>query len=212
DPLLLDFETQQQLIALGISSPVTRETAGARYHLELSRQLADFLAAPLQRCGGLISLPDVYCLFNRARGTELVSPDDLLQAAKLFARAGVTALRLRTLRSGVLVIQGPQHSEEQVCAKIAQLTTPSQPPASPAGPNSPSSSPQPQRPSPLPLGPGLTAGDLALALGGVTVTIAAEHLLTAEARGVVCRDDGPEGLRFYRNFFLQDSLDVRTVV
>lgn len=28
DPLLLDLETQQQLIALGISSPVTRETAG----------------------------------------------------------------------------------------------------------------------------------------------------------------------------------------
>ncbi|KXZ51477.1 hypothetical protein GPECTOR_12g440 [Gonium pectorale] len=80
DPLLLDAETQQQLIALGISSPVTRETAGARYHIELSRQLADFLAAPLQRCGGLMSLPDVYCLFNRARGTELVSPDDLLQA------------------------------------------------------------------------------------------------------------------------------------
>ena len=27
-------------------------------------------------------LPDVYCLFNRARGTELVSPDDLLAAAQ----------------------------------------------------------------------------------------------------------------------------------
>lgn len=52
---------------------------GARYHTELSRQLADFLEGPLARCGGMISLPDVYCLFNRARGTELVSPDDLLQ-------------------------------------------------------------------------------------------------------------------------------------
>lgn len=28
DPLLIDLDTQQQLIALGISSPVTRETAG----------------------------------------------------------------------------------------------------------------------------------------------------------------------------------------
>jgi len=26
-----------------------------------------------------MALPDVYCLFNRARGTELISPDDLLQ-------------------------------------------------------------------------------------------------------------------------------------
>jgi ESCRT-II complex subunit VPS36 len=27
-------------------------------------------------------------------------------------------------------------------------------------------------------------------------------LLTAELKGFLCRDDGPEGLRFYRNFFL----------
>lgn len=42
-------------------------------------QLADFLRAPLESAGGMMTLPDVFCLFNRARGTELVSPDDLLQ-------------------------------------------------------------------------------------------------------------------------------------
>jgi EAP30/Vps36 family len=42
-------------------------------------QLADFLRVPLERAGGMMTLPDVYCLFNRARGTELISPDDLLQ-------------------------------------------------------------------------------------------------------------------------------------
>ena len=52
--------------------------------MELSRQLADFLAKPLQQSGGIMTLPDVYCLYNRARGTELVSPDDLLQAIKMF--------------------------------------------------------------------------------------------------------------------------------
>lgn len=31
----------------------------------------------------MITLSDVYCLYNRARGTELVSPDDLLEAAQL---------------------------------------------------------------------------------------------------------------------------------
>ncbi|GIL46197.1 hypothetical protein Vafri_3243, partial [Volvox africanus] len=216
DPLLMDLETQQELIALGISSPVTRETAGARYHIELSRQLADFLATPLQRVGGLMSLPDVYCLFNRARGTELVSPDDLLQAAKLFTRAGVQGLRLHPLSSGVLVIQGPQHSEEQVCSKIAQLTTPPPSPtvkASPVGANV-----FDERPAsgsghlPPLLGPGLSASDVALALGGISVAIAAEHLLMAEARGIVCRDDGPEGLRFYRNFFRQDRLGSTAVM
>ena len=46
-------------------------------------QLADFLRVPLERAGGMMTLPDVYCLFNRARGTELVSPDDLLQVMPL---------------------------------------------------------------------------------------------------------------------------------
>lgn len=61
--------------------------AGARFHLELARQLADFLAAePLRRAGGLLPLTDVYCLFNRARGTELVSPEDLLAAVKMLEK------------------------------------------------------------------------------------------------------------------------------
>lgn len=38
----------------------------------------------MQRTGGIMPLPDVYCLYNRARGTELISPDDLLSAVRLF--------------------------------------------------------------------------------------------------------------------------------
>ena len=53
-------------------------------------------------------------------------------------------------------------------------------------------------------GPGsltaLTASDVASALT-IPLPIASEHLLTAENRGVLCRDDGPEGLRFFHNFF-----------
>jgi ESCRT-II complex subunit VPS36 len=88
EQLLLDSETQLQLIAMGITSPVTRASAGVRYHQELARQLADFLSGPLARAGGVMLLPDVYCLFNRARGTELVSPDDLLQACDAFTQVG----------------------------------------------------------------------------------------------------------------------------
>lgn len=52
-------------------------------------QLADFLRVPLERAGGMMTLPDVYCLFNRARGTELVSPDDLLQVLLCSAEQSV---------------------------------------------------------------------------------------------------------------------------
>jgi hypothetical protein len=41
-------------------------------------------AADTIETGGMMALTDVYCLFNRARGTELVSPHDLLHACELF--------------------------------------------------------------------------------------------------------------------------------
>ena len=50
------------------------------------------------------------------------------------------------------------------------------------------------------LGAPLTASDVAAALA-VPLAVAGEHLAAAEARGTLCRDDGPEGLRFFRNFF-----------
>jgi len=93
-------QMRSYLIELGISSPVTRffflsaaeerekggsvstgemngycrESAGSVYHEELSRQLAEFLDKALKREGGMITLPDLYCIFNRARGTGNARP------------------------------------------------------------------------------------------------------------------------------------------
>lgn len=52
------------------------------------------------------------------------------------------------------------------------------------------------------LGPSLSSSDAAAALS-VPLAIALQHLHTAEVAGVLCRDDGPEGLTFYRNFFVE---------
>ena len=55
------------------------------FHQQLARQLADFLLdhGRLQRMGRMATLADVYGIFNRARGTELVSPDDFLRAVEM---------------------------------------------------------------------------------------------------------------------------------
>lgn len=182
-------DTQLQLIAMGITSPVTKASAGSRYQHELSRQLADFLAVPLSRAGGVLLLPDVYCLFNRARGTELVSPDDLVQACLAFQEVGLP-LRLCKFPSGVIMVQGSQFSDTQLCKNIAQLlqTTPADQGAM-------------YNAAVVPLlGPSLTASTVSAALS-LPLTLAREALLVAEAAGVLCRDDGPEGLRFFRNFY-----------
>lgn len=84
-------EMQDWLLSVGIASPVTKESAGALYHQQLARQLADFVKLPLEKAGGMIALVDVYCLFNRARGTELISPEDLLQACAIWEKLDVYA-------------------------------------------------------------------------------------------------------------------------
>lgn len=45
-----------------------RDTAGAVFHKELARELVEFILPIVEREGGTMSLMDVYCVFNRARG------------------------------------------------------------------------------------------------------------------------------------------------
>jgi len=97
-------EFKSMLISMGISSPVTKENAGSEYHNQLSRQLADWLPQILDKNGGMIALTDLYCFFNRARGTSLISPEDLHRACLLFEKLNLP-VKLRRFDSGVLVVQ-----------------------------------------------------------------------------------------------------------
>ena len=168
-------QAQELLLTMGIASPVTKGAAGALYHQQLARQLADFLEGPLRANKGTLALQDVYCLYNRARGTELVSPEDLLKAAQLLEGLGLP-LRLGTLQpSGALVIQSAEHSDDAVCAKVLQV-------AAEAASH------------------GVGRTEVAAALD-VSLTLAQSYLEMSERNGLLCRDEGPEGLRFFENFF-----------
>merc|ERR1719384_1502893 len=57
-------EFDSMLHGMGIVSPVTKSAAGNEYHTLLARQLVDFLVKPLKRCGGMMTLTDIYC-FSR---------------------------------------------------------------------------------------------------------------------------------------------------
>ncbi|KAI3373691.1 hypothetical protein L3Q82_022278, partial [Scortum barcoo] len=118
------------LLSMGIANPVTREThgSGTHYHFQLAKQLGDILQAPLEERGGMMALTEVYCLVNRARGMELLSPEDLVNACKMFEslKAPVEVslsfvclliyLALRVFDSGVMVVQLQSHSEEEMIA------------------------------------------------------------------------------------------------
>ncbi|XP_018967143.1 vacuolar protein-sorting-associated protein 36 [Cyprinus carpio] len=162
------------LLSMGIANPVTREThgSGTQYHIQLAKQLGDMLQAPLEERGGMMALTEVYCLVNRARGMELLSPDDLVNACKMFESLKLP-LRLRVFDSGVMVVQLQSHSEEEMIASALDNV-------SDKG--------------------SLTAEEFAKLLG-LSVLLAKERLLLAEKMGHLCRDDSVEGLRFYPNLF-----------
>uniref|UniRef100_A0A1A8D566 Vacuolar protein-sorting-associated protein 36 n=2 Tax=Nothobranchius kadleci TaxID=1051664 RepID=A0A1A8D566_NOTKA len=162
------------LLSMGIANPVTREThgSGTRYHMQLAKQLGDMLQAPLEERGGMMALTEVYCLVNRARGMELLSPEDLLNACKMLESMRLP-LRLRVFDSGVMVVQLQSHSEEEMIASALDNV--------------------------LEKG-SLTAEEFAKLLG-LSVLLSKERLLLAEKVGHLCRDDSVEGLRFYPNRF-----------
>lgn len=126
--------------------------------------------------GGIMSLTEVYCLVNRARGMELLSPEDLVNACKML-EALKLPLRLRVFDSGVMVIELQSHREEEMVASALETVS--------------------EKGS-------LTSEEFAK-LVGMSVLLAKERLLLAEKMGHLCRDDSVEGLRFYPNLFMTQS-------
>jgi hypothetical protein len=164
---------------IGIISPVTKFSAGRSYHVELARQLADLLLTNnrMTKLGGFATLTDIYCLFNRARGTELVSPNDFRRAAELVDSLQV-GLKFKRYPSGVLVLHLASLTENIASQRLLEMCT-----------------------SPEFINTGLSPTNVA---NGLTVSfvVAKELLLAAEAFGVLCRDESIDGLYFYKNIFV----------
>ncbi|XP_045544806.1 vacuolar protein-sorting-associated protein 36 isoform X1 [Salmo salar] len=150
----------------------------AKEMVELSRSIANKIKDKQgditedEERGGMMALTEVYCLVNRARGMELLSPEDLVNACKLFESLKLP-LRLRVFDSGVMVVQLQSHSEEEMISSALDNVTDKG---------------------------SLTAEEFAKLLG-LSVLLSKERLLLAEKMGHLCRDDSVEGLRFYPNLF-----------
>lgn len=169
------------------------------YLSELSRNMAEFLAddsrGVLKKEGGIITLVDLWAMFNRARGgVELVSPMDFEKAARLWESLKLP-VRLRTFRSGVMVVQGRDRTDQTtIRALLAWLQDLHEFP--------------PERDVPWDwhaFGRGVTAREAAERFGW-SIGVAEEELLMAEEHGALCREEGLEGLKFWKNYI--DTGDV----
>lgn len=146
----------------------------------------------------MVSLTDLYCLYNRARGTELVSPDDLLHAVRLMdslqlgeictvfkllfyqltSKNGLcnrVGLKLRTFSSGIMVLQENSLSDEAMCNKLLEFAVQN---------------------SDEGISPSMVSTKFHL-----SILVAKEQLLFAESSEVLCRDDTVNGVFFFHNAF-----------
>ncbi|KAJ6124926.1 hypothetical protein N7471_012243 [Penicillium samsonianum] len=110
--------------ALGMVTTKDMLSSGSEslYLSELARDLAEYLTDDrkgiLQREGGIMSLIDLWAVFNRSRnGVELASPSDFQKAAELWEKLKLP-VRLRRFKSGLLVVQRYDWSDEKTIEKL----------------------------------------------------------------------------------------------
>jgi ESCRT-II complex subunit VPS36 len=190
----------ESVAALGMVTTKDMLSSGSEtlYLSELSRNLAEYLTDDrqgiLQREGGIMSLIDLWAVFNRSRnGVELVSPSDFQRAAELWEKLKLP-VRLRRFKSGLLVVQRYDWSDDKTVRQLQEwMEELRQIP--------------PEEPVPwdwLIFGRAVTAQETAQRFKW-SVGVATEELEMAEDRGVLCREEGIEGLRFWGNYIVIPS-------
>ncbi|PSN63771.1 vacuolar protein-sorting-associated protein 36 [Corynespora cassiicola Philippines] len=187
----------QSASALGLVTTKDMLGSGSEslYVSELSRNLAEWLtddtSGVLRKEGGIVTLVDLWAMFNRARGgVELVSPTDFEQAARMWDKLKLP-VRLRRFKSGLLVVQGRERTDEKTIASILAWLKElhNEPPVTDVTWDWRT------------YGRGITAQETAERFGW-SVGVANEELEMAEESGALCREQGLDGLRFWENWLV----------
>ena len=160
-------------IASDFSTQVSKDTSGKMYHQALAQEIEKFLNTIIDKFGGVVGLVDLYCMYNRARGTDLISPDDLSIACQKMHQSS-TRFMMKTYPSGVVTVQSKMFNEAAYYQRLAQTIQASN--------------------------GGMSANKLAEKMN-VNVILMKEHLQAAEANGAVCTDESVEGIQYYENRF-----------
>lgn len=124
---------------------------------------------------------DLWAIYNRVRGIELISPSDLESAAKLFEKLDLP-VRLRKFKSGLLVVQDRYRSDESVTRAIISWMEG-------LAANRILGDQE--------WGVGISAIDAAEKFGW-SLAVATEELEMVEERGAICRDSCIEGVRWWK--------------
>ncbi len=205
-------ELTSMLQGMGMITALTKDSASSgSFHELLARQICDFLHTNksfiMSKGGsGIMTLTDVYCLYNRARGANMISPEDLIDALKMMEQLGL-GMKLREFDdSGVMVLQECNFDDSVMVKKLITYMEEQEGGTSGSGGGgfmgfimggAEGTEVEVKKRSYV----GLTSLEAARVLK-ISPLLANEQLLSAERNGYLCRDVTLEGTRFYQNLFL----------
>jgi ESCRT-II complex subunit VPS36 len=160
---------------MGMTSALSRADFRGReeaYYEQTARQIADFLSRKQET---VLTLTDVYCLFNRARGSHLLSPEDLIKAVERMDGLDL-GVSLVTFPSGLKVLQKEEVNEDVLAARFLSMCDGAD---------------------------GYVTALSVSRQTHVPVVLAQEQLLVAERAEHLVRDETLESVQFYPNKFRQ---------
>lgn len=153
------------------------------FYQELSRDLSEFLhSGVLDKEGGIISLFDLYAVYNRSRGYSLVSPNDLYKACSQMETLGLP-VKMRRYKNGFLAVQEKFKTNDALTKQLVSWIQT--------------------------VDATNTKGVSTLGVCSKfkwSVGVAEEELQYAEEKGLLCRDEHVTGLRYFVNMIMETKL------
>ncbi|KAL8839297.1 MAG: hypothetical protein Q9170_001814 [Blastenia crenularia] len=197
-----DALLEESATALGMVT--TKDMLGSNtgsetlYLSELSRDVAEYLTDDakgiLRKEGGIMSLVDLWAVFNRTRGgVELISPGDFEKAARLWEKLNLP-VKLRQFRNGLLVVQRYDWTDDKTIAQLLDWLQELHvvPPVTEVDWDWKT------------FGRGITAQEAAVRFGW-SVGVANEELEMAEEKGALCREESVVGVKYWENWIVQGN-------
>ena len=191
-----ELDTATMMQDMGMTTALTaKETSRSIYYETLARQLSDYLRRhkTFERDtkgnligSGIMTLTDIYCLFNRARGTNMMSPEELLEALGMMEGLGLHMKLRKFDESGVVVLQEAGFDDAAMAETLLQEIKNQE---------------EKYKEDGKVKFVGMTVLEAARVLE-LSPLLTNEQLGSAERSGALCRDVTLEGTRFFRNIFV----------
>ncbi len=107
------------LSKIGFVDPVTKEVSGSDFYLNLGEQINEFFCQYFSSNPNIkvLTLIDAYCIYNRARGSNTISPKDMTQALKYFEKNNYQIM-VKNFNNEMIVLHTKEYSNKNILAMV----------------------------------------------------------------------------------------------